>query len=207
MKSSSNSILGSISKSKAVLAILLSISLLGTGCSAQWISVALADLPVLTSMALNIGTLVTTLETGKQISAAETAAIQNISAQASKDLNLLAALYSEYKANPSASAIQKIQSVIADINQNLPALLQAAHISDPVLAARVAAGINLILTTVASFASLMPLTSQMSTSQKVASQNVGIPRASDLKKQWNQQVCGPSYSSAVAFNASGCTVK
>jgi hypothetical protein len=207
MKSSSKSIFGAISKSKAALAILLSISLLATGCSAQWISIALADLPVLTAMALNIGTLVTTLESGKQISAAETAAIQNISAQASKDLNLLAALYNEYKANPSANAIQKIQSVIADINQNLPALLQAAHIGDPVLAARVAAGVNLILTTVASFASLIPLTSQMSTSQKVPAQKVVIPKTSDLKKAWNQQVCGPTGSAALNISTASCVVK
>ena len=203
----SNSILGSISKSKAVLAILLSISLLATGCSAQWISVALADLPVLTSMALNIGTLVTTLESGRSISAADTNAIQNISAQASKDLNLLSALYSEYKANPSASVIQKIQSAIADINQNLPALLQAAHIGDPVLAARLAAGVNLILTTVASFASLIPQTSQMSTSQNVPARNVVIPKASDLKKAWNQQVCGPTGSAGLSLKAASCVVK
>ena len=190
-----------------MLAILLSISLLATGCSAQWISVALADLPVLTSMALNIGTLVTTLESGRSISAADTNAIQNISAQASKDLNLLSALYSEYKANPSASVIQKIQSAIADINQNLPALLQAAHISDPVLAARVAAGVNLILTTVASFASLIPQTSQMSTSQTVPARNVAIPKASDLKKAWNQQVCGPTGSSTVGLSAAGCAIR
>ncbi len=203
----SNSILGSISKSKAVLAILLSISLLATGCSAQWISVALADLPVLTSMALNIGTLVTTLESGRSISAADTNAIQNISAQASKDFNLLSALYSEYKANPSASVIQKIQSAIADISQNLPALLQAAHIGDPVLAARVAAGVNLILTTVASFASLIPQASQMSTSQNVPARNVVIPKASDLKKAWNQQVCGPTGSSTVGLSAAGCAIR
>lgn len=208
MKSSSDRILGCIWKSKAALAILLSISLLATGCSAQWISVALADLPVLTSMALNIGTLVTTLESGKQINAAEAAAIQNISAQASKDLNLLAALYQDYKANPSASTIQKIQSVIADINQNLPALLQAAHIGDPVLSARIAAGVNLILTTVASFASLIPLTSKMSTSQKAAAQNTAaLPQASDLKRAWNQQVCGPTVSGALNFNVAGCAVK
>ena len=159
MKSSSNPILSSISKSKTVLAIVLSISLLATGCSAQWLSIALADLPVLIQMALNIGTIVTTFESGQQISAAEAAAIQNISAQASKDLNLLATLYNDYKANPSASALQKIQSVIADINQSLPALLLAAHIGDPVLSARVTAGVNLILTTVASFATLIPQTS------------------------------------------------
>ena len=67
MNSSSHSILNSIPKSKAVLAIVLSISLLATGCSAQWIRVALADLPVLTQMALNIGTIVTTLQSGRQI--------------------------------------------------------------------------------------------------------------------------------------------
>jgi hypothetical protein len=206
MKSSSIPILSSISKSKTVLAIVLSISLLATGCSTQWISIALADLPVLTQMALNIGTIVTTLQSGKQISSADATAIQNISAQASKDLNLLAALYNEYKANPSASALQKIQSVIADINQNLPALFQAAHIGDPVLSARIGAAVNLILTTVASFAALMPQTSAKLTAQKMTHQQVAIPKASDLKKQWNQQVCGPT-SNALDFSTAGCAVK
>ena len=123
MNSSLNPILTTVSKSRIVLAIVLSISLLATGCSAQWISIALADLPVLTQMALNIGTLITTLQSGQHISAADAAAIQNISAQASKDLNLLESLYNEYKSNPNASALQKIQNVIADINQSLPALL------------------------------------------------------------------------------------
>jgi len=207
MKSSSNPILSASSKSKTVLAIVLSISLLATGCSAQWISIALADLPVLTQMALNIGTIVATLQSGKQISSAEAVAIQNISAQASKDLNLLEALYNEYKASPSASALQKIQSAIADINQNLPALFQAAHIGDPVLSARIAAGVNLILTTVASFAALIPQTSGRPTAQRVGHQEVAIPKASDLKRQWNQQVCGPTGGSASGFSSTGCTLR
>jgi hypothetical protein len=207
MKSSSNPILSSISKSKTVLAIVLSISLVATGCSAQWISIALADLPVLTQMALNIGTIITTLQSGKQISSADAAAIQNISAQASRDLNLLETLYNEYQANPSASALQKIQSVIADINQSLPALLQAAHLGDPVLSARIAAGVNLILTTVASFAALIPQTSARPTAQKVTRQAVVIPKTNDLKKQWNQQVCGPTSNSALDFSTAGCTVR
>ncbi len=56
--------------SKALLAATLCISLLATDCTAQWISIALADLPVLTQMALNIAALVSTLESGKQLSAA-----------------------------------------------------------------------------------------------------------------------------------------
>jgi hypothetical protein len=207
MKLSANPILGSISKSKTVLVIVLSISLLATGCSAQWLSIALGDLPALTQMALNIGTIVTTLESGKQVSSADAAAIQNISAQASQDLNLLTALYNEYKANPSASALEKIQSVIADINQKLPALLQAAHIGDPVLSARINAAVNLILTTVASFAALVPQTSKRSLAQKATPQAIAIPKASELKKQWNQQVCGPAANSALDFSATGCTVR
>jgi len=207
MKSSSIPILSAISKSKPVLAIVLSISLLTTGCSAQWISVALADLPVLIQMALNIGTIISTLQPGKQINPTEAAAIQNISAQASKDLNLLATLYNDYKANPSASALQKIQSVIADIDQSLPALLQAAHIGDPVLSARVAAGVNLILTTVASFAALIPQTSTQLAAARVTRQQIAIPKASDLKKQWNQQVCGPTSNAALDFSAAACQLR
>ena len=133
--------------SRIALAFVLSISLIATGCSAQWISVALADLPVLTQMALNIAALVSTLQSGKQLTPSEALAIQNISAEASKDLTLLQALYNAYKASPSADGLQKIETMIQETNQELPALLQAAHISDPALSARITAAVNLILTT------------------------------------------------------------
>jgi hypothetical protein len=142
---------------RIVLALVLSISLIATGCSAQWISVALADLPVLTQMALNIAALVATLQSGQQLTPSEALAIQNISVEAGKDLTLLQTLYNAYKAHPSADALQKIESMIQETNQELPALLQAAHISDPALSARITAAVNLILTSVSSFASLIPV--------------------------------------------------
>ncbi len=184
-----------ISTSRIMLAVFLSISLITTGCSAQWISVALADLPVLTQMALNIGALVSTLQSGKQLTPAETLAIQNLSSEASKDLTLLQSLYNTYKTSPSPDILQKIESLIQDTNQNLPALLQAAHISDPALSARIAAAVNLILTSVSSFASLIPK-AQVAT-PKIARQSVVIPGPADLKKQWNQQVCAPSGNAAL----------
>ena len=181
-------------KSKSLLALVLAIAIVATGCSAQWINTALQDLPVLTQMALNIATLVTTLASGQQASTADVAVIQNISAQASRDLNLLQTLFNEYKSSPSATTLQKIQSTISDLNQNLPAVLQSAHISNPTLSARITAGVNLILTTVNSFASLMPQTS-MPASRKA--QTGSQLRAQDLKKQWNQQVCAPTGNSAL----------
>ncbi|HYM06693.1 MAG TPA: hypothetical protein VEU11_09050 [Terriglobales bacterium] len=175
---------------RVALAFVLSISLIATGCSAQWISVALADLPVLTQMALNIAALVSTLQSGKQLTPSEALAIQNISAEASKDLTLLQALYNAYKASPSADGLQKIETMIQETNQELPALLQAAHISDPALSARITAAVNLILTSVSSFASLIP--SASSPAPKTARQDTVIPQPKDLKRQWNQQVCAPS---------------
>ena len=199
------------SRPKAALAVLLAISLLATGCSAQWISVALADLPVLLQMALNIGSLVTTLQSGQQLSPSEAQAIQDISAEGSKDLNLLQTLYNQYQANPSASALQKIHSTVADINQNLPALLQAAHIGDPVLAARMASAVNLILATVASFAALIPQASGMPTARNAAAapsrKKATIPQPQDLKKQWNQTVCGVTGKASLDSAFSVCPLK
>jgi hypothetical protein len=68
-------------------------------------------------MALNIATLVSVLSAGKQASAADAAVIQNISAQASRDLNLLQSLYSEYKASPNGTTLQKIRNVISALTR------------------------------------------------------------------------------------------
>jgi hypothetical protein len=205
------------SKVRVVLAIVLSISLLATGCSAQWISVALADLPVLVQMALNIGSMVTTLQSGNQLSAGDAGAIQNISTEASKDLNLLQTLYNQYKASPNTGTLQDINKVVTEISQNLPALLQAAHVADPTLSARLAAGVNLILTTVTSFASLIPQTpipqattpqiGSRASLQKSGSKAIVIPHANDLKKQWNQEVCSPTGKAALDTAFSTCALQ
>ncbi len=196
-------------EARAAIALILSLSFPGMGCSSQWISVALADLPVLAQMALNIGTLVTTLQSGKQLSPEETSAVQNISAEAGRDLNLLQSLYNDYKSRPNADMIQKIDAAIAHISQSLPVLLHAAHISDPVLASRVAAGVNLIMATVTSFAALVPhaATASPVTSRTAASHRITIPHSRELKIQWNHQVCAPSGNAALDSAYSLCVVR
>jgi hypothetical protein len=171
------------------LVCVLCLSLIATGCSAQWISIALADLPVLTQMALNIATLADTLHSGEQLNPSEAAAIQSISSEASKDLRLLQQLYQDYKANPSVNGLQKIQTVIADLNTSLPELLQAGHIKNPVLSTKVNIAVNLILTTVNTFAALIPENAATASSQRTAAQRVTVTQPKDLKRQWNQQVC------------------
>ena len=192
------------SKSKPILALVMAIAIAATGCSAQWINVALQDLPVLTQMALNIATLVSVLASGQQASTADVAIIQNISAQASRDLNLLETLYNDYKASPSTTTIQKIQTTIADLNQNLPSLLQSAHISNPTLSARITAAVNLILTTVNSFAAMMPQKLPLTARKGPAAP---LLRAGDLRKQWNQQVCAPTGDAALDAAFAGSVLR
>jgi hypothetical protein len=193
------------SKSKSLLALVLAISIAATGCSAQWINIALQDLPVLTQMALNIATLVGTLTAGKQTNNADLAVVQNISAQASRDLNLLQTLYGEYRANPNDTTLGKIQNVIAALNQNLPALLESAHLSNPLLAARVTAAVNLILGSMNSFAALIPHTSM--TAVRVAAIAPGLPGKQELKRRWNQQVCALSGDALVDAALSQCKLR
>jgi len=175
-------------KFKSLLPLVLAFSITLTACSSQWITIALQDLPVLTQMALNIATLAGTFS--RQQNTADLAVIQNISAQASRDLNLLLTLYNEYKANPNAATLSKIQTGITGINQHLPALLESAHISNPLLSSRVTAAVNLILVTVNNFAALIPSSGQVRARKAIGP----LPSTSDLRRQWNQQVCAPDLS-------------
>lgn len=168
---------------KKFLAPILALVMLSVGCTDQWLKVALADLPVLTQMGLNIATLVATLD-GQPVSAADLATIQNVSAEAGKGLSLLDTLYREYEANPSTGTIQKISAVITDLQNNLPAVLAAGHIGNVLLEQRVSAAVGLILTTVQSFAALLP-TATPTTAQRVVT---NLPRPKELKKAWNAQV-------------------
>lgn len=159
-------------------------------CNANWIQVAIADLPVLVQMALNITTLASALKTGQAPDAAQTAAIQHISEEAQRDLALLQTLYDQYEANPSTGTQQKIEEVIALTSTNLPALLQAAHIKDPELNARVGAAVGLILNTVRSFALLIPhpVVPAVAAMKAQVGAKVKIANASELKKSWNRDV-------------------
>jgi hypothetical protein len=85
----------------------------------------------------------------------------------------------------------------------LSALLQAAHISNPALSSRITAAVNLILTTVNSFAALIPraapsaATASRMAIPRTSQQNASVPQPRDLKKQWYLQVCGPPGDAAL----------
>jgi hypothetical protein len=133
-------------------------------------------------MAIQITSLVTVFG-GANASPVDVATINGISKQASDDLALIQAAYNQYKASPNATALQKIQDAIATTNQNLPALLSAAHVSNAVLGAKVAAAVQLILATVTTFSALIP-----SATGKATVAHVRLLNPKELRAAWQLQV-------------------
>lgn len=182
-----------ISVRKVALVCVLMFSLFLIACTDAWIKVAQADLPILTQMALNIGSLASTLQ-GGELEAGEVARIQALSVEADKNLKLLQKLVNDFRATKDETTKQallaQIQNVTGVINTNLPALLNALHIKNAELAARINAGTGLILATVASFAAILPQ------NQGTAAKAGPPPNPKDLKSDWNRLVANPTTSNA-----------
>ncbi|HEV2715588.1 MAG TPA: hypothetical protein VGU64_10020, partial [Terriglobales bacterium] len=89
----------------------------------------------------------------------------------------------------------------------LTGALQAAHISDPTLLARVTAAVNLILSTVTSFASLLPQSAAPTVVARRVPVRTAVPHAKDLERQWNAQVCAATGNAAFDAALTVCSIK
>jgi len=95
--------------------------------------------------------------------------------------------------------------VIADLNRNLPSLLESLHISNPVLSAGVTAAVGLILSTVNSFAALIPHTTTAA-AVGISSMPQHLPSRQELKERWNEQVCAALEGSQAAEALAECMI-
>lgn len=183
---------------KASVCITLVAALILAGCSTSWINTALADLPIIAQVALNIASLVAAAQNADPNGAsganpAAAAEIQTIANQVKSDLTLVQSLISSYQNATAAQRpvlVQKISAALADVQTNLNSILSAAHVKDAALQATIVAAVGVAATTVASIVSVLPQSSPASAS---AGQSASAkpraaakpPSASQLKKQFN----------------------
>ncbi|MFZ0640648.1 MAG: hypothetical protein WA020_08395 [Candidatus Acidiferrales bacterium] len=168
---------------KASVCTILSLALILAGCSVSWINTALADLPVITQVALNIASIVSAAD-GSQVSPAVATQVQSISNQVKSDLTLVQSLITSYQSATAAEQpgiVQKISAALSDVQTNLTAILTAVHVNDAALQATIVAAVGVAVTTVASIASLLPA----APGTVRANRAVKPPSASQLKKQFN----------------------
>ena len=169
---------------KASLCAILSLSLVLAGCSTSWISTVLADLPVITQVALNIASIVAAAQGKGQTSPTVTSEVQSIANQVQSDLTLIQSLIANYKSATAAQQpgiVQRISAALGDVQTNLNAILTAVHVNDAALQATITAAVGVAVTTVAAIASLLPAVP----GAVRASNPVKAPSAPELKKQFN----------------------
>ena len=144
---------------RAVLALVLCLTLIWTGCSTALVGQAEEIVSALIPAAANIVTLVAALQ-GKSVSAADMQTIQNAGSQAGADLQLISSLIAAYQkadATTQAGILNQIESAINAVQGNLQGLLPALHIKDTATQAKITAVIGIVLSEVESLAAILPM--------------------------------------------------
>jgi hypothetical protein len=163
---------------RAGLAIGLCVTMVGTGCSTNWIGESEEIVAALIPAATNVVTLATTLE-GKTISAADLQTIQTAGTQAGADLQLVQSLIAAYeKADASAQPgiLNQIETAMTTVQSNLQNLLPALHIKDAATQAKITAVVGLVVSEVQSLAAIVPIV-KAGASPALAGTRIGRPAA------------------------------
>lgn len=172
-------------------ALVLSFVMALSACwfKAQWITTAEQDLPILINMAESIASLIALTKTVQTPTAAEVAAIQHIGDVATQGLQAIYASYQSYTSANATTTIAEIQAACGALTANLKDLLAAAQIKDQNLLNRVTAAVTIIVSTVQTFLSLVPLKASARKLSKSAA--AALPTPSALKQAWADQVGTP----------------
>ena len=175
---------------KASLSITLAAALFVAGCSTSWIKVALADLPVITQVALNIAGIVAGAQGKGQAGAAANTQIQFVANQVQSDLTLVENLINTYQNAPAASRagiVGQISTALADAQSNLKSILTAIHVDNAALQSTITAAVAIAVSTLASIQSLIPQPASASASAKSArAVTAPPPSAAELKSEFNR---------------------
>jgi hypothetical protein len=177
---------------KLAMCILLTGVMFATGCSSNWINVALQDLPILVQIATSILGIVNSAQ-GSALDPAAQIAITAAGAEAKADLLLVQQLVNEYQAatkdaKPGIAA--KIDAALDSVQQHLGDVLTVAHIKDPTLRATITAAVGLAISTVLALKSMVPTTGTQLRARKATR----APNPGDLKSQFNDIVAGGGYA-------------
>ncbi len=180
---------------KIGLALVLSVTMILSGCSTDWVSQAEQIVSVLIPAATNIITLVAMLE-GKNVSAADLQVIQGAGTQAAADLQLIQSLIKAYeKAEASAQPgiLNQIQSAINAVQGNLQGLLPALHIKDAATQSKITAVVGIVLSEVQSLAAILPLVNSNTSPKAIAMAGAQVKKqaplsASEFVKSYNATI-------------------
>lgn len=197
---------------KMMLALVLSFTMVWSGCSTNWIEEAEQIVSALIPAAANLLALVAALE-GKSVSAADLQVIQNAGTQAGADLQLIQSLITAYQqadASAQPGILNQIESAINAVQANLQGLLPALHIKDAATQTKVTAVIGILLSEVQSLAAVVPLVKNQASvarAEGTERSQVKLPlTASEFVKSYNATMTAKTGNAALDRAAAGLQI-
>jgi hypothetical protein len=148
----------------------------------NWINTIIADLPTVLNIVTTIASIV---EAATGVISPATAAIIAAAITAVQvAIPLIQKLVADYQANPTASIVANIKTALIDVQSQLGAILDAAHVLNPALRATITTAIGLAIGVLTAILSLLP-SSTVSLAAKVAKVKAQSGWASDPTKASN----------------------
>jgi len=175
---------------RIALALLLGVTMIGSGCSTSWVQQGQEIITVLMPAAANLVILVATLQ-GKEISAEDLALVQKAGSEVGADLTLVQGLIGAYESadeNAKQRILNQIQSAIQAAQENLQGLTLGLHIKDGATQAKVTAIVGILLAEVQSLAAILPVVQGQGTGARAEGVAVRVKKplsASEFVKSYN----------------------
>ena len=143
---------------RGTLAMILSVTMMWSGCSTNWIKQAREIVSVLIPASTNVVMLAAALQ-GKSVPADELATVEKAGTEVAADLQLIGVLLEAYETADEASKpgiLKHIQNVISVTEKNLQEVMQGMHIKDPDAQSKIRSVVGILLAEVQSLAAILP---------------------------------------------------
>jgi hypothetical protein len=170
------------------------------GCTTDWITTAINDLPTIVDVVTSVASIVAAALGAAGIAPAVAAIIATAAQAAQVALALLQQLIKDYQANPSASVLAQIKTTLLDVQAQLGAILNAAHIDNLVLRATITFVVGTGVTVLTDILSLLPASTTTSLAKSAAATAkfaVKPLNANQIKSQVNNYLNGNGYGAYV----------
>jgi hypothetical protein len=144
---------------RIALALLLGLTMIGSGCSTNWVQQGQEIIAVLMPAAANLVILVATVQ-GKEISAEDFAVVQRAGSEVGADLTLVQDLIGAYESADQKAKqriLNQIQSALQAAQENLQGLMLGLHIKDESTRVKVTAIVGILLAEVQALAAILPV--------------------------------------------------
>lgn len=169
-----------------------------TGCNVDWIGTAQKDIPIIANIVTSLAGVALTASGNGLLAPEVYAAIKLAVAAAQTGLTTLQQVTLDLQKNPTATTVQKIDTIIADIQSNLSSILSAGHIVNSGLVTTISAGIALALSTLSSIELLIPAKVSANSVKKASltaslKTVIKLPDASTIASMYNTVAVANGY--------------